>query len=273
MLTIYAPSNKPQSKCWEVFKGIQASWSDQVKIHSNDVPYFLHDDSDSMFWGLVNNNTNLIHQICETGQTWWFTDTPYFGRFDNNNLQPDNHYWRICKDNIHVSYVAGLDTKRISKFNVAVKSQRQNGEHILVCPSSNGIHGFLGIHDWLEKTVTELKKHTDRPIIVRHKPRGRGTSGPSEAVIPIQQQLKNAWACVTSCSISAVESMCEGVPVFCHENSFAKPIGNINLDAIENPQYSDPTSWLNSLSYQQFTPEEFSNGTAVGTLKELKILS
>ena len=99
MLTIYAPSNNIKSKCWEVFNGIKQSWPKQVKLADNTLSYFLNDDTESMFWGLVNNNTNLIHQIEEAGQNWWFTDTPYFGRFNNNNLLADNHYWRICKNN------------------------------------------------------------------------------------------------------------------------------------------------------------------------------
>lgn len=272
MLTIYAPSNNIKSKCWEVFNGIKQSWPKQVKLADNTLSYFLNDDTESMFWGLVNNNTNLIHQIEEAGQNWWFTDTPYFGRFNNNNLLADNHYWRICKNNIHVGYITGLDNKRIKKFNVTVKEKATKGEHILVCPSSPGIHNFLNQSNWLDNTIAEIKKHTDRPIVIRQKPRGRGTSGPSEATVPIQDQLQNAWACVTSCSISAVESLCEGVPVICNDNSFAKPICNTNISNIENLEYKSPIDWINSLSYQQFTPEEFSNGTAVAILKDLKVL-
>ena len=272
MLTIYAPSNNPKSKCWEVFNGVRTHWIEDVKFADNNLNYFLNDDTQSMFWGLVNNNTNLIHQIDEAGQTWWFTDTPYFGRFDNTNLKPNNHYWRICKNNIHVGYIHGLDNKRLQKFNVQVKDKTNKGDHILVCPSSPGIHNFINEQDWLEKTIKEIKQHTDRPIIIRHKPRGRGTSGPSEALIPLDKQLENAYACVTSCSISAVESLCQGVPVVCHQSSFAESICNTDLSKIESLNYVDPRDWLNSLAYQQFTPEEFNNGTAISILKEIKVL-
>jgi len=272
MLTIYAPSNNPKSKCWEVFNGVQKHWIEDVKFADNALDYFCNDDTESMFWGLVNNNTNLIHQIEEAGQNWWFTDTPYFGRFDNNNLTPNNHYWRICKNNIHVGYIPGLDNKRLEKFNVQVKDKTNQGDHILVCPSSPGIHNFINEQDWLDKTIKEIKQHTDRPIIGRHKPRGRGTSGPSEALIPLDKQLENAYACVTSCSISAVESLCQGVPVVCHQSSFAESICNTDLSKIESLNYVDPRDWLNSLAYQQFTPEEFNNGTAISILKEIKVL-
>ena len=272
MLTIYAPSNNPKSKCWEVFNGVQKHWIEDVKFADNGLDYFCNDDTQSMFWGLVNNNTNLIHQIEEAGQNWWFTDTPYFGRFDNTNLRPNNHYWRICKNNIHVGYISGLDNKRLKKFNVQVKDKTNKGDYILVCPSSPGINNFINEQDWLDKTIKVIKQHTDRPIVIRHKPRGRGTSGPSEALIPIEKQLENAYACVTSCSISAVESLCEGVPVVCHQSSFAEPICGTDLSKIESLNYVDPSNWLNSLAYQQFTPEEFNNGTAVSILKEIKVL-
>lgn len=272
MLTIYAPIDKPQSKCWEVFNGIQKSWPDQdIKIKDNSKPFY-REDSDYMFWGLVNNNKNIIHDIEFFKTNYWFTDTPYFGRFDNKNLKPDNHYWRIAKNNIHVPFLSNLDNKRLKTFNITVKEKRKKGEHILICPSSSGIHNFLNYSNWLDETILQIKKFTDRPIVVRYKPRGRGTSGPSEAKIPLSEQLKNAWCCVTSCSISAVESLCEGVPVICHSRSFAKPICDERIANIENPKYVEPHDWLNSLSYQQFTPAEFANGTAVSILKDLKIL-
>ena len=127
---------------------------------------------------------------------------------------------------------------------------------------------YLKQTTWLDDTIKAIKKHTDRPIKIREKPRGRGTSGPSEAKVTIEEDLKDAWACVTSCSISAIESICNGVPVFCHEKSFATPVGSTDLSSIENPKFVDSYQWLCSLAYQQFTPEEFANGTAVRIIKE-----
>ena len=272
MLNIYAPSDKPQSKCWEVFNGVKQTWPEEsIHIKDNSKPYY-RENADNMFWGLVNNNTNIIHDIEYYGQNYWFTDTPYFGRFNNNNLKADNHYWRICKNNIHARHIPSLDNARLKSFDITVKDKKDKGDYILICPSSAGIHRFIGQTGWLTDTITKIKKLTDRPIVVREKPRGRGTSGPSEAKIPLVEQLKNAWCCVTSCSISAVESLCEGVPVICHPKSFAQSICDTQLDAVNNPKYVEPTDWLRSLSYQQFTPEEFANGTAIGVLKEIGIL-
>jgi len=270
MLTIYAPTNKPSSKCWRVFNGIKQSWPDKVVVTDNSQEEAV---SPSMFWGFVNNNTKLIHQLELIGEDYYFTDTPYFGRFDNANLTDTNHYWRICKNNIHARFIKGCPDDRFKKFNIEIKERPKNrGEYILVCPSSPGVDNYLHETNWLVNTISDIEQHTDRPIKIRKKPRGNGTSGPAVAEISIEEDLKNAWACVTSCSISAVESLINGVPVFCHYKSFATVMGSTDLSEIENPFYTDPSRWLNSLAYQQFTPEEYRNGTAVGIMKDIGIL-
>ena len=270
MLTIYAPLENTKSKCWEIFNGIKQSWPTEVKIKSN-----LENTAESpaMFWGFVNNNINLVHQLEQQGLDYWYTDTPYFGRFDNDNLKEDNHYWRISKNQIHARYWRDCPSDRFDKFNLKIKTRDKNqGEHILICPSSAGIHTYLKKTNWLNDTVNEIKKYTDRPIKIREKPRKAGTSGPAVADIPLEKDLENAWACVTSCSISAVEAVLQGVPVFSDPKSFAWSMSSASLSEIEDPLYLDPSQWLYSLAYQQFTPQEFANGTAVSVLKEIRML-
>jgi len=269
MLVIYAPFNNPNSKAWEVFNGVEKSWPEQVKVLDNTATDVL---SNSMFWGFVNNNMALVKVLEARKQQYWFTDAPYFGRFDNNNLKPDNHYWRICKNRIHVDFIKGCKSDRFEKFGMKIKAPDFKGKYILVCPSSDGIHKYLGRPNWLQETISEIKIHTDRSIKVRHKPRGRGTSGPSEAKVPLVEDLKDAWCLVTSCSIAAVEAQCMGIPVICDEKSFASAVSSNEISDIENPFFVGAEEWLWSLAYQQFTPEEFANGVAVEILLDKGIL-
>ena len=269
MLTIYAPFNNPNSKAWEVFNGVKKSWPEQVKVLDNNAVDVL---PNSMFWGFVNNNLPLVKKLEARKHQFWFTDTPYFGRFDNNNLKPDNHYWRICKNKIHVPYIKGCKSDRFEKFGMKIKAPNFKGKNILVCPSSDGIHNYLGRPNWLQETVSEIKIHTDRAIKVRHKPRGRGTSGPSEAKVPLAEDLKDAWCLITSCSIAAVEAQCMGIPVICDEKSFASSVSSNEISDIENLFFVGAEEWLWSLAYQQFTPEEFANGVAVEILLDKGIL-
>ena len=269
MLTIYAPFNKPNSKAWEVFNGVKKSWPEQVTVLDNTA---IDPLSNSMFWGFVNNNLQLVKKLEARKQTYWFTDTPYFGRFDNSNLKSDNHYWRICKNRIHVPFIKECKADRFEKFGMKVQAPNFKGKNILICPSSDGIHNYLGRPNWLNETIAEIKKHTDRSIKIREKPRGRGTSGPSEAIVPLSEELKDAWVCVTSCSISAVEAQCMGIPTICDVKSFAEPVSTNHFADIENPYFVGAEDWLYSLAYQQFTPEEFTNGFAIETLLDKGIL-
>ena len=270
MLTIYAPFNNPNSKAWEVFNGVKKSWPEQVVVNDNNVA--TEPLSNSMFWGFVNNNLELVKKLEARKHQFWFTDTPYFGRFDNNNLKADNHYWRICKNRIHVTYIKGCKADRFEKFGLKIKAPDFKGRNILVCPSSAGIHEYLGRPNWTQEIVEQIKRYTDRPIKVREKPRGRGTSGPSEAKVPLSEDLKDAWCLVTSCSIAAVEAQCMGIPVICDEKSFAKEVGGQELADIENPFFVGCEDWLYSLAYQQFTPEEFTNGVAIEILMDKGVL-
>jgi len=269
MLTIYAPFNNPDSKAWEVFNGVEKSWPEQVSVLDNTAVDVL---PNSMFWGFVNNNMALVKVLEARKHEFWFTDTPYFGRFDNNYLKPDNHYWRICKNRIHVPFIKGCKSDRFEKFEMKVRAPNFKGKNILVCPSSPNINQYLGRPDWLNETIAEIKKHTDRPIKIREKPRGRGTSGPSEAIVPLSEELKDAWVCVTSCSISAVEAQCMGIPTICDVKSFAEPVSANHFADIENPYFVGAEDWLYSLAYQQFTPEEFTNGKAVEMLLDRGVL-
>ena len=270
MLTIYVPSKNTKSKAWEVLNGVEKSWPDQITKLDNAVE--TDPVSNSMFWGLVGNNREMVKKLEARNHNYWFTDTPYFGRFDNNNLKPDNHYWRVCRNAIHVPYLKNCKADRFEKFGMKIKAPNFAGKYVLVCPSSAGIHSYLDRPNWTKETIEQIKRYTDRPIRLRHKPRGNGTSGPSEAKVPLSDDLKDAWCVVTSCSLVSVEAQCMGIPVICDEKSFAKAVGGQELADIENPFFVGCEDWLYSLAYQQFTPEEFANGKAVEILMDKGIL-
>jgi hypothetical protein len=196
-----------------------------------------------------------------------FTDMPYFNRWMGNNR--DTCHWRVIPDHVHVTpeLYGKYPDDRFNQLNVTVRDWRTNGNHILVCPSSPAIERYYGDINWLAVTLQLLKQHTDRPIRVRHKPRANGTSGPRGAVIPFEEDCKNAWAVVTLASIAAVEAACLGIPVFTHEKGLGGVLANKDLAKIEEPLMADSarTLWLNTLAYYQYTEAEI----AAGLYKEI----
>jgi hypothetical protein len=216
----------------------------------------------NVVWGLGNGNFDIV----KSSTQYIFTDMPYWNRWMGNNRS--ECYWRIIPNALHCNWINDFPNDRFRKLNVKLNNERRNGKHILVCPSSPTLERFYDATGWTQRIVTELKKHTDRPIKIRHKPRGKGTSGPRAAEIPFEVDANEAWAVVTLASIAGVEAMCLGIPVFCHPASACAPVGNLDISKIEAPEFNRKETWLNTLSYYQYTQEELKGSMNVCILSK-----
>ena len=215
-----------------------------------------HDLPHTVMWGNIST-------VKGYPKPFIFTDMPYFNRWMGNNR--DTCHWRVIPNHVHATHDLKdrFPDDRFKQLGITVRDWRTTGDHILVCPSSPAMERYYGDVNWLEGTVQLLKQHTDRPIRVRHKPRANGTSGPRAAVIPFEEDCKNAWAVVTLASIAAVEAACLGIPVFTHEQAPGSIFGNNDLANIESPttyNYGLRTLWLNTLAYYQYTEAEIAAG-------------
>ena len=239
------------SKAWQVLKPLQQ---------------YSHINGVDTVWGLGSGNWNIVMDAIKNNKTWMFTDMPYWNRFDPNYPQAE-YNWRICLNSIHCNTVMELPNDRSKTIDL--KEWRDAiGEYILVAPSSQTIHNFIGKPNWTQDTVDKLKTITDLPIKVRQKPRKNGTSGPHVAEVPLHIDLANAMYVVTSCSVVGVESVIEGIPTFCEPEAACAPVSNTDIFSLK-PKICDRQLWLNTLSYHQYTPNELQNGTFVSIFKNL----
>jgi hypothetical protein len=248
-MNYYYPDINSKSKATWVLDALSSSDQHAVTIRDNAVK-----KQTGVFWGLGKNNFNLVKEYQRQGIPFVFTDMPYWNRWMGDNR--DSCSWRIIPNALHCNWIKDFPADRFNKLNIQVKDWRTNGHHILVCPSSDTINRFYSCNDWLINTLAELKKYTDRSIKVRYKPRANGTSGPRAAIIPFEEDIKNAWAVVTSVSIAGVDAACYGIPVFCNSSSPCAALDNISLSTIETPKLVDRTKWLNTLAYYQYTEDE-----------------
>jgi hypothetical protein len=151
---------------------------------------------------------------------------------------PDDR-WRFLK----------LDD-RCEKGN-QLKPWNRNGGHIVVADTGPDYWNLFSDVDWCTRTIDELKKHTNREIILRDK----------ESKLPLYNELKDAHCLVSHGSIAAVESVIMGCPVFVSEMSAARFMGQTDFSKIESPVYPERQAWLNSLAYCQFNEQELVDGT------------
>jgi len=174
-----------------------------------------------------------------------------------------------------------LDPRRwqqISKhLGIRLQDWRQQGKHILICTQRNGGWSMKGLSvtDWLERTIDEIKKHTDRPIIVRGHPGDKSArdylqSKPGRYTVStngsILEDFKNAWATVTYNSSPGVASSIEGIPAFITdptpEISQAYAVGNYDLSKLENPDLKDRQGWIERLAMCHWHFGELDDGSA-----------
>ena len=216
----------------------------------------------------------LIRALWKENRDFYYIDTGYLG-----NLGKRKDYHRLVKNNVqHVNKVIDVPSDRYEMlcerypYVRYVGRRNLNGGPILLVTPSDKPTKFYNIDrkQWLESTVKEIRKHTDRQIIVRDKPlrRDRVQDG------SIIQQFKrdNIHSLVTYNSIAAVEAVHFGIPAFCLAPNAASHVCSTDLREIENPKYPadlEVVRLLKYLCYCQYTPAELANGYALRIQEEL----
>jgi hypothetical protein len=223
------------------------------------------------FWGLAGKNIPEIQNCIARGEEWWYVDNGYITEQITRYPEPiindyDKTYFRICKGGIHTTSFKEHDDKRM---NTEFKGW-QSGEHILVCPSSPTVTSHInGIsqEEWIKQTTDEIKNCTDLPIKLRNKPR----PGNEWWNTDIKDDLKGAHSLVTNMSLSAVDAIKYGIPVFTDIDNIASPVSHKDISNIENTIRPDKliiNDWVNSIVENQFTIREIENGIAFKVLQE-----
>lgn len=179
--------------------------------------------------------------------------------------------------------------KKISKnLNLTIKDYRTNGDHVLLLLQRNGgwSMGSYNVQEWVNNTIAELRKLTDRPIVVRAHPGDKAAKQYLDSNNPLCQikwskrlrlsqnkylidDLKNCWAAINHNSSPAVGAAIEGVPIFVTDpiKSQCKEIANTKLSSIENPTLYDRQTWVERLSMFHWNFDELKSGECWAHMK------
>lgn len=167
-------------------------------------------------------------------------------------------------------------------LDLTVQAWQTQGEHILICTQRNGGWSMsgLGVMDWLNQTIDQIRQYSDRPIRVRPHPgdkQARHYLQPDSrwklSTMPnIVDDLHRAWAVVTYNSSPGVVGAIQGVPVFVTDpvpqRSQAYPVANIDLSQIESPQTFDRQPWLERLAMSHWNFAELDSGAAWAHMRQ-----
>lgn len=207
---------------------------------------------------------SAVQRCWETNRTFYYIDNGYFG-----NLRTKT-WFRIIKNHVHdVGPVIDRSRDRLDPCDVELK-KFYPGKHILVAPPSVKSFALWNIDQtqWINDTVAEIKKYTDRPIVIRDK-RPRADRLKEDTM---EEALANDVHClVTYNSVAACEAIMQGKPAIALGPNAAGVLCSQSLSEIEQPKiptYDERESWLRHLSYCQFTFTEMTDGTAWRILRD-----
>jgi hypothetical protein len=215
----------------------------------------------------------IMKQCLEHGNNFYYMDSGYVG---NNvgtlNSQGIKKYHRIVLNDLQHRTIRQRPSDRWDRLGVKIHPRR-HGHCVIVAAPDEKPCRYYGVdqQQWVQETVAEIKRHTDRPVVVRERAPKR-----SDRVLrePLSQVLEqDVHALVTFNSIAAVESILAGVPAFVLAPSHvAEPVANRDLANIENVFYPDQDllmAWCHSMAYGQYNVRELKNGTAFRLMQEL----
>jgi len=233
-------------------------------IRSDD---FNFDDSNDpiVLRGILKKK--LIQKCWQAQRTFYFMDTGYFG----NHPNPQNPlgwklYHRIVKNDLqHNGEIVHRSDDRFRKLHIPIHSWKKGGRKILIAKPDDKPMRFYGLdlEEWLENTINEIKKYTDRPIVVRDRVKSR-----LDRVVhnTLKEALDDDTHClVTFNSNAATEAIMYGYPAFTLSPTHAaSPVACQDLSKIETPNYPDKDkvyAWACHLAYGQFHISELKDGS------------
>jgi hypothetical protein len=229
---------------------------------------------------VINEQRKLNRSvICADSNLFLYSNTAnplHYLRYSINGVFPNTGIY--CDDSPDPNRWKTIS----SDLNIHLKDYRLNGNHILLCLQRNGgwSMGQYDVQDWAIKTITELRKYTDRPIVLRGHPgdkaakeyldptsprcRIRGFSNVtfSDFKKTLLDDLQGAWAVINHNSSPSVGAAIEGYPIFLTDpvRSQCQEIANTDLATIENPILSNRQSWIERISMFHWSFTDLESG-------------
>jgi hypothetical protein len=232
LITCYAQPDKEKSR--RVLEAFTAGCGGRM---ANTTARALEPGA-AAFYGVRAPWLHLWEQAKREGRDWYYLDNSYFDCA--RELQ-----FRVTKNALQHTGRGVSDGKRFAALGIEIKPMREDGENVIVCPSSvEFMRAVAGDPGWLDRVTRNLRRqYKSGCVIVRTKQEKR----------PLLVDLERARLLVTWASAAAVTALLQGVPVMCAPECCAT-------------YAQDRAPWAAVLADNQWTLAEIRNGTAWRTL-------
>ncbi len=288
----------------ELYKKKLHSFAKGIKLCGETVDYHDHPKPSrydaAVIYGSYKSYRGSGHHkiktsIATTFKNYVQLETPIIGRSASTS---DHGYLRVGVNGFLLDQAKWgfdyVDDKRYKKiwgdtgYNINQK-WKTKGKHILILLQNPGDASLRGtdIFQWCYDAIDEIKKHTDRPIVVRPHPLPRkGFEGFANTIStfdnvkmvenilphnlrPLELDFKNCFCTVSYASGSAVDAVLAGIPSLTNDpGNMAWEVSTHKFEDIENRYLGDRTEWMKKVAMCQWSIHEFENGECWNHIKK-----
>jgi hypothetical protein len=192
--------------------------------------------------------------------------------------------WRVSVDNINRLGYFGNDknfnVNRSKILGIELKEPKilRREEILIACQHNHSLQweGMPAMADWVKTIILDLKKYTDRPIIVRPHPRSMFNITDSRIKIEKPQKVPNSYddfdidygyhCVINHNSGPCVQAAISGTPVVCDPSSLAYPVSD-KLANIEDIELFDRDDWFLKLCHTEWTVDEIAAGIPLSRIE------
>jgi hypothetical protein len=214
------------------------------------------EDTDAVMYGILRGCFEIMEKTQEIGRNYVNIDHGYF------TDRGKNTYYRMTRNARSYEYkLFNVPDDRFKKLNITLQEYKTKGQYIVILPPSEYWGNYYGVNpdQWATDVVKTLNQYTDMYYKVKKK----------DETIPLSVWLKEAALLIHYSSMGGLEALIAGVPVITLGPSFLSKYTTNNLADFNKVIYTEREKLFNNLAYNQFTPEELSNGTARDILNHI----
>lgn len=151
----------------------------------------------------------------------------------------------------------------------------KDGKIVIMTGLENDPTSTMPGPEFVEKSVAEIRKHTDKEILIKPHPMSDYESK-HHTMLNKHMSLKDLapllYCAVLDNSTSIFELTMLGIPCFTTSANFGYKLGNIDLSKINDIYYSDEDTmqkWWNEMCHTEFRENEFKDSMIFDYIQEL----
>ena len=243
-------------------------------------------------WKLREKGTHQTRtSVAANAKRFVCIETPLLNRVTDR----ENQHWRVGVNgflNLDAEWPTlrtDIANQRLAEFGINWTGWNSNPDgHILVALQLPGDASLRGtdINDWAYRTIMDIRKRTDRFVIVRNHPLAsqRAFGDHDELarklllagvqnikfsdgqIVPWSHDLQGAYCTVTYTSGLAIDSVLSGIPTMaCDPGNFAWGISSRlvrDINDVKMASNEEVRAWLRNLAGCQWSADEMRDGTA-----------